>query len=61
MHALNKFPQMKNIFVCDLLAIINVYQNDIYNMYCDPTSNFIINNFWAFKSLLEFKHDNMHM
>jgi hypothetical protein len=61
MHALHKLAQTKNIFVCDLVAIIKVYQNDIYNMYCDPTSNFIIENFWAFKSFLEFKHESIHM
>ncbi len=30
-------------------------------MYCDQISKFIVNNFWAFKSLLEFKHENMQM
>lgn len=48
MHAPHKFAQMNNVFVCDLIAIIKVYQPDIYNMYYDPTSNFIIDNFWAF-------------
>jgi len=61
MHALHKFAQVKNVFVCDLVAIIKVYKSDIYNMYHDPTSNFIIDNFWALKSLLEFKHENIHM
>jgi hypothetical protein len=61
MHALHKFAQMKKVFVCDLVAIIKLYQSDIYNMYRDSTSNFITYNFWAFKSLLEFKHENIHM
>ncbi len=46
---------MKDVYVCDLVAIIKVCQGDIYMMYCDQTSKFTIANFWAFKSLLEFK------
>jgi hypothetical protein len=30
-------------------------------MYCDQTSKFIVDNFWAFKSLLEFKQENIQM
>jgi len=61
MHALIKFAQSRNVFVCDLVATIKVCQGDVYSMYYDQTSKFTINNFWAFKSLWEFKHDNIHM
>jgi len=60
-HALIKFAQSKNVFVCDLVVAIKDCQGDVYNMYCDPTSKFITNSFWAFKSLLELKHENIHM
>jgi hypothetical protein len=50
---------MKDVFVCDLVATVEVCQCDLYNMYLDQTSNFIANTFWAFKSLLECKHENM--
>jgi hypothetical protein len=60
-HAFIKFAQMKNVYVCDLVAVIKVCQGDINMMYCDRTSKFTITNFWAFKSLLEFKHENIQM
>jgi hypothetical protein len=61
MHALIKFAQLKYAFVCDLVATIKVCQGDVYNMYYDQTSKFTANSFWAFKSLLELKHENIHM
>jgi len=58
-HAFIKFAQMRDLYVCDLVATIKVNQVDIYMMHCDQTSKFTRNNFWAFKSLLEFKHENI--
>jgi hypothetical protein len=46
-------------FVCDPMATIKVCQGDLGSMYYDQTFNFTIDNFWAFISLLEFKHENM--
>ncbi len=60
-HVLMKFAQMTNIFVCNLVIVIKVCQSDIYKMYFDQTSKFPTSNFWAFKSLLEFKHENIQM
>jgi hypothetical protein len=61
MHALIKFAQSRNAFVCDLVVPIKDYQGDVYNMYSDLISKFTTNSFWAFKSLLELKHENIHM
>jgi hypothetical protein len=33
MHALIKFAISKDVFVCDLVATIKVYQGDDYHMY----------------------------
>jgi len=46
MHALIKFAQFKNVYVCHLVC-----QGDVYNIYCDHTSKFTIDSFWVFKSL----------
>ncbi len=61
MHALIKFAQSKDVFVCDLVVPIKDYQGDVYNIYCDPISKFTTDSFWVFISLLELKHENMHM
>jgi len=60
-HVLIKFAQSKDVFVCDLVVPIKDCQGDVCNMYCDPTSKFTTDSFWAFKSLLELKHENIHM
>jgi hypothetical protein len=61
MHVLIKFAQMGDVFVCDLVATIKVCEGDLYNMYLEQSSNFNADTFWAFKSLLECKHENIHM
>jgi len=48
-------------FECDMVTTIKVRNSDIYNMYCDPSSRFIINNFNAFIFLLKFQRESMHM
>ncbi len=45
--------------MCDLVAVIKVCQGDIYMMDRDQTSKFTIGNIWAFKSLMELKHENI--
>jgi len=35
MHAMIKFTQMKDVFVCNLMVIIKVFHGDLYNMYCE--------------------------
>jgi hypothetical protein len=52
---------MRDVDVCNLVATIKVFQGDIYMMYCDQTTKFTKYNFWTFKSLLEFKHENIQM
>ncbi len=43
----------------DLMVTIKVCQDDIYDMYYDPISKFTIEFFWAFKVLLDYKHENI--
>jgi hypothetical protein len=61
MHALFKFARMRDVFVCDLVVTIKVYQGDLYNMYYEQFSNFIASPFWAFKSLFECKYENIQI
>jgi hypothetical protein len=43
------------------MATIKVCQHDIYVIYCDYISNFTTNNFWAFKILLGYEHENIYI
>jgi hypothetical protein len=58
-HSLIKFAQTRDVYMCDVVVVIKVCQGDIYMMDCDQTSKFTISNFWAFKSLIELKHENI--
>jgi hypothetical protein len=60
-HVLIKFTQMQDIFVCDLVVDVKVYQGDLYNMCYDQTSKFVVNSLWSFKKRNDFKHDSIHM
>ncbi len=52
---------MLDIFVCDLVVVMKVYQGDLYNMYCDQTSKFVVDSFWYFKYLFDCKHDYIQL
>jgi hypothetical protein len=52
---------MQDVFVCNFMVVIKVYQGYMYNMYLEYNSNFAAYTLWAFKSLLECKHENIHM
>ncbi len=39
-HALIKFAQGRDIFICDFVAIVKICQIDLCMMYSDPSSNY---------------------
>jgi short subunit fatty acids transporter len=41
--------------LCAMSLQLSRYQGDLYDMYCKKTSNFIVDPFWALKSLFECK------
>jgi hypothetical protein len=49
MHAFKKIAQMKDVFVCNLVVDIKVYQGDLYNMYLEQTSTFTMDTFMGFQ------------
>ncbi len=54
MHALIKFAQSRDVFVCDLVATIRFCQDDIYNMYYYETFKFIVDSFWHSNDIFHF-------
>jgi hypothetical protein len=36
MHTLIKFAQSRDVFVCDFVEAVKVYQLDLYYFYFDP-------------------------
>ncbi len=39
-NALMKFVQTRDVFVCDYIITIKIYQANLYKMYNDPTTSF---------------------
>jgi hypothetical protein len=48
LNILMKFAQARVVFVCDYIAIVEIYQIDLYKMYIDPTTSFRLENFLEF-------------
>jgi hypothetical protein len=45
MNALIKFAQKRDIFSCDFVAIVKIYQTNLYMIYLDPSNNFLYEHF----------------
>jgi hypothetical protein len=40
MFTLIKFPQSRNVFVCDFIDVVKIYQLKLYWLYSDPYNKF---------------------
>jgi hypothetical protein len=56
-----QFAQQHDVFICNLVAIVKIYQGQLYTLYNDGNSSFFGDEFFVFKSLLDFSHDHIHM
>jgi hypothetical protein len=45
MNALIKFAQKRDIFSCDFVAVVKIYQTNLYMIYLDPSNNFLYEHF----------------
>jgi hypothetical protein len=34
-HSLIKFAQLKDVFVCDFIAVVKIYEGDVYRLFLD--------------------------
>jgi hypothetical protein len=50
-----------DIFICDLVVIVKVWQSKLYNLYCDIAFAFKGNELWSFCGLLQFDHEKIHI
>jgi hypothetical protein len=54
------FAQQNDIFVCDLVAALQVCEGQLYALYVDRGTAFGRDEFWAFSGLLDCSHDSIH-
>jgi hypothetical protein len=59
--SLVRFAYQHNVFICDLVIVVKSCQGQLYSLYNDGSSQFSSDEFWAFKGLLDYNHDHIHM
>jgi len=52
-HDLMKFVQVRDVFMCDYILVIKIYQFDLCKMYNDPTFHFGLKTFLNSQILLQ--------
>jgi hypothetical protein len=60
-NGLMKATQKNDVFVCDYLAAIKIFQRDPAQMYIEPQSRFTHELFWDFNSMVNVTHDMISM
>ncbi len=53
MNALIKFAQRRDVFICDFVATIEIYQVYLYMMYSNPSNNYQHDHFQVFSDVVE--------
>ena len=60
-NKLMKFAKRNDVFVCDYLASVQVFKNDLHRLYLDEKTIFTQEIFWNFNMLVEVRHDQISM
>ncbi len=60
-HFWIKFAQLRNMFVCDFIVMVKIYERDVYRMYCDIHSSFQGDMFMNFQALIDCAHENINL
>jgi hypothetical protein len=56
-----KFAQLRDVFVCDFIIAMKIYERDVYHMFCDSQSSFEGDVLINFKALINIAHDNINL
>jgi hypothetical protein len=60
-HCLVKFSQERDIFICDSLATVKIYQLQLYQLYQDPQTFFKSDAFREMIDLISYKHSTISL
>ncbi len=56
-----KIVQNGDIFICDFIVAMKVYQGQLHTWYCNIAYAFQNYEFWSFCGLLQSDHEQIHM
>jgi len=54
------FAQKWDVFICDFIAALKIAEGQLYTLYIDRTTYYSIDEFWAFKNLVDCSHSQIH-
>jgi len=60
-YNLIKFRRLKDVFICDFVAIVKVCKGEIFSLYTDLNTKFKSNAFEAYKALVGARHESIIM
>jgi len=55
------FDQKRNVFICDFIAAVKIYQASLSTIYVDPATSFGTDEFWSFQNLVDCSHEHIHL
>jgi hypothetical protein len=58
-NVLIKYAQGRDVFVCEFVATINIYQINLYMMYLDPSGIYQCEHFQVFSDVVENSSDTI--
>jgi len=53
MNALIKFAQEKDVFICNFVAVVKIYQTNFYMMYSYSSNNYQHEHFQVFLNVVK--------
>jgi len=55
------FAPKKDVFICDFILAVKIFQASMASMYQDPSTCFSTDEFWSFQNLLDCSHQQIHL
>jgi len=59
--SLSKFAQRQNVFICDFIVTMKVYQDQHYKLYSNNNIVFTSDEFWSLNGLMVCNHQQIHV
>jgi hypothetical protein len=53
--------QKNDVFICDIVAALEVCEGQLYSFYVDHTTSYRRDDFWALNALLDSFHESIHL
>jgi len=55
------FALKRDVYICNSIAVVKICHGDLYRMYEDKDMAYNSNEFWSFKNLLDYNHEQIYI